>query len=42
MVNLSESEIKFLISKCKDIFVKQNVLLELEAPMTIMGKESFI
>ena len=37
MINLSESEIKNLIIKSKEIFVKQPVLLELEAPIIILG-----
>jgi hypothetical protein len=38
MVNLTESDIKLLISKCKEIFSKQPIYLELEAPITILGK----
>jgi len=32
-----ESEIKLLISKTKDIFMRQPVFLELEAPITVLG-----
>lgn len=38
MVNLSELELKILIQKTKEIFVSQPILLELEAPITILGK----
>jgi len=34
---LNESEIKFLIQNSKEIFSKQAILLDLEAPITIMG-----
>jgi len=34
---LNENEIKFLIQKSKEIFSKQAILLDLEAPITIMG-----
>ena len=37
-VNLSENEIKGLISKARDIFINQPMLLELEAPIKICGK----
>jgi serine/threonine-protein phosphatase PP1 catalytic subunit len=36
-VNLTESEIRFLCIKSKDIFSSQPVLLELEAPIKICG-----
>lgn len=36
-VNLSENEIKGLISKSRDIFINQPMLLELEAPIKICG-----
>lgn len=36
-INLPEQEIKTLIIKCKDILVKQPMLLDLEAPINIMG-----
>lgn len=34
---MSDSDIKFLIDKCKDIFQKQPVFLELGAPISILG-----
>ena len=34
---IKEDEIKLLINKCKEIFVKQPVFLELEAPIAILG-----
>jgi serine/threonine-protein phosphatase PP1 catalytic subunit len=34
---IKEDEIKLLISKCKEIFIKQPVFLELEAPISILG-----
>lgn len=34
---MNENEIKFLIQKSKEIFSKQAILLDLEAPITIMG-----
>lgn len=37
MVNLTESDIKLLIIKSKEIFSKQPIYLELEAPITILG-----
>lgn len=36
-VNLSENEIKGLITKSRDIFINQPMLLELEAPIKICG-----
>ena len=38
-VNLSENEIKGLITKSRDIFINQPMLLELEAPIKICGKK---
>jgi len=38
MINLSEAEIRSLIIKTKEIFIDQPILLELEAPITILGK----
>ena len=38
-MNLSEEDIKFLITKCKEIFVDQSILLDLEAPISIVGNE---
>jgi serine/threonine-protein phosphatase PP1 catalytic subunit len=34
---IKEDEIKLLINKCKEIFIKQPVFLELEAPISILG-----
>jgi Serine-threonine protein phosphatase N-terminal domain len=42
MVNLLESEIKMLIMKTREIFINQPILLELEAPITILGKETIL
>ena len=36
-VNLTENEIKGLITKSRDIFINQPMLLELEAPIKICG-----
>ena len=36
-VNLSESDIRSLCIRCRDIFVAQPILLELEAPIKIVG-----
>jgi serine/threonine-protein phosphatase PP1 catalytic subunit len=41
-VNLTESTLKELISLCKDIFSKQPTLLELEAPIIILGNKIYI
>jgi serine/threonine-protein phosphatase PP1 catalytic subunit len=41
-VHLTESEIKGLCGKAKMIFTSQPPLLELEAPLKICGKKSFI
>lgn len=38
MVSLSEQEIRTLIYKSREIFINQPILLELEAPITILGK----
>ena len=37
-VNLTENEIRWLCVKSKEIFTNQPVLLELEAPIKICGK----
>jgi len=37
MVSLSESEIKLLITKCKEIIMKQPVFLELGSPIAVIG-----
>ena len=37
LVPLTENEIKLLITKCKEIFTKQPVFLELEGPISILG-----
>ena len=37
-VNLTESEVKALCTKAREIFMSQPVLLELEAPIKICGK----
>ena len=36
-VDLSEAEIKFLISKAKKIVMSQPIFLELESPITVCG-----
>jgi len=36
-VNLLENEIKAMISKSKDIFTEQPILIEIEAPVNIAG-----
>lgn len=38
-VNLTENEIKWLCIKSREIFIQQPVLLELEAPIKICGKQ---
>jgi serine/threonine-protein phosphatase PP1 catalytic subunit len=37
-VNLSENDVKWLCVKSKEVFTNQPVLLELEAPIKICGK----
>jgi hypothetical protein len=37
-VNLEEAEIKFLCTRAREIFFKQPMLLELEAPIKICGE----
>ena len=37
MVSLSEAEIKLLITKCKEIIMKQPVFLELGSPIAVIG-----
>lgn len=39
-VQLSEDEIKFLCSRAREIFMSQPILLDLEAPIKICGKET--
>ena len=39
-VQLSESEIRGLCLKSREIFLSQPILLELEAPLKICGKTS--
>lgn len=41
-VQLTEIEIKGLCLKSREIFLSQPILLELEAPLKICGKFSFI
>lgn len=41
-VQLTEIEIKGLCLKSREIFLSQPILLELEAPLKICGKLSFI
>ena len=36
-VNLSETEIRTICTKAKDIFTSQPILLELEAPIKVCG-----
>ena len=38
LVNLQEAEVRALISKAREIFISQPMLLELEAPIKICGK----
>ncbi len=40
-VNLLENEIAYLCQKSRQIFLSQPVLLELEAPIKVCGKQSF-
>jgi len=37
-VNLLESEITALVTKAREVFISQPILLELEAPLKICGK----
>ena len=37
LVNLPESDIRALCVKARDIFISQPILLELEAPIKIVG-----
>jgi hypothetical protein len=39
-VNFSENELTEILSSCKHIFYEQPMLLELEAPLKIVGKAS--
>ena len=39
-VQLTEFEIKELCNKSRDIFISQPILLELEAPIKICGKQN--
>jgi serine/threonine-protein phosphatase PP1 catalytic subunit len=41
-VNLTESEIRWLCIKSREIFIQQPVLLELEAPIKICGMSSWL
>lgn len=41
-VQLQENEIRGLCLKSREIFLSQPILLELEAPLKICGKSSFI
>jgi serine/threonine-protein phosphatase PP1 catalytic subunit len=41
-VNLSEQEVRGLCLKSREIFMNQPILLELEAPIKICGKQSAI
>lgn len=41
-VNLTEAEIRWLCIKSREIFTVQPVLLELEAPIKICGKNCFL
>ena len=36
-VNLTESEIKGIVTKSREIFINQPMLLELEAPIKVCG-----
>ena len=36
-VNLTEAEIRGMCIKCREIFISQPILLELEAPIKIVG-----
>lgn len=39
LVNLQENEIRMLCIKARDLFISQPILLELEAPLKVCGKE---
>lgn len=39
-VNLTENEVRGLAMKARDIFISQPILLELEAPLKICGRNS--
>lgn len=39
-VQLTETEIRNLCLKCREIFLSQPILLELEAPLKICGESS--
>ena len=41
-VNLTEAEVRGLCIKARDIFINQPILLELEAPIKICGKQLFV
>ena len=38
LVNLTEQEIKYLVSQAREVVMSQPILLELEAPIRICGK----
>ena len=40
-VNLAEHEIVYLCQKSRQIFLSQPILLELEAPIKVCGKEQW-
>lgn len=40
IVQMSESEVRSLCLKSREIFLQQPILLELEAPLKICGKSS--
>lgn len=41
-VDLEEHEIRYLCSKARSIFIKQPILLELEAPIKVCSKLFFL
>ena len=41
-VNLLESEIQGLVTRAREVFISQPILLELEAPLKVCGKDLFI
>jgi len=42
LVNLTESEIKWLCVKAKDVMINQPVFLELTSPIIVCGKLYFL
>jgi len=42
LVQMTESEVRGLCLKSREIFLQQPILLELEAPLKICGKKFYI